>query len=81
MRYQQAQLLLLDNGRVLRTIRPSKPYKQLRRIVCLGAGEAWVIGEKANVKRIDIHGSVKEKVRFSMSILIDAMLFCRNSLS
>ena len=63
VRYQQAQLLLLDNGRVLRTIRPSKPYKQLRRIVCLGAGEAWVIGEKANVKRIDIHGSVKEKVR------------------
>ena len=29
----------------------------------MGAAEAWVIGEKANVKRIDIHGSVKEKVR------------------
>nr|XP_022295812.1 uncharacterized protein LOC111105731 [Crassostrea virginica] len=54
---------LLDSARVLRTIRPSKPYKHLRRIVCLGAAEAWVIGEKANVKRIDIHGSVKEKVR------------------
>ena len=62
VRYQQTQLFLY-NSWVLRTIRPSKPYKQLRRIVCLGGGEAWVIGEKANMKRIDIHGSVKEKVR------------------
>nr|XP_022297212.1 uncharacterized protein LOC111106714 [Crassostrea virginica]XP_022297213.1 uncharacterized protein LOC111106714 [Crassostrea virginica] len=62
VRYQQTQPLL-DNARVLRTIRPSKPYKHLRRIVCLGASEAWVIGEKANIKRMNIHGSVKEKVR------------------
>lgn len=37
-------------------------YKPLRRMVCMGDNEAWIIGSNKTITRVDIHGSVKETV-------------------
>uniref|UniRef100_K1PWT2 Uncharacterized protein n=1 Tax=Magallana gigas TaxID=29159 RepID=K1PWT2_MAGGI len=34
--------------------------KHLRRMVCVGENEAWIIGSNNTISRVDIHGCVKE---------------------
>ncbi|XP_062579924.1 uncharacterized protein LOC134241932 [Saccostrea cucullata] len=51
---------LLDNAQVIASI-PSK-IKPLGAIICIGINEAWAQGEDNIIRRIDIHGSLKEKI-------------------
>lgn len=50
----------LHGERVIATV-PTK-YTPLWRVVCVGATEAWVAGERGTITRIDIHGVIQNTV-------------------
>lgn len=50
----------LHGERVIATV--STKYTPLWRVVCIGANEAWVAGERGTITRIDIHGVIQNTV-------------------
>ncbi|XP_062581661.1 tripartite motif-containing protein 2-like [Saccostrea cucullata] len=51
---------LLGKAKVIATI-PSR-IKPLGAVICIGANEAWTQGKVNLIRRIDMHGSLKEKI-------------------
>ncbi|XP_056002566.1 E3 ubiquitin-protein ligase TRIM71-like [Ostrea edulis] len=58
--YKSSIRKLLDRARVIATIPTG--VNPLYHVACVGVDEAWVSGEDKTIRRVDIHGSVRDTV-------------------
>ncbi|XP_062616756.1 uncharacterized protein LOC134278455 [Saccostrea cucullata] len=66
---------LLDKPRVITTTYTG--IKPLWRVVCVGADEAWISGEDPNIRRVDIHGSIKDSIETTCTEFPDDIVVTR----